>query len=208
MPIRVALVEDDEILLEAFRNAVQDDPALALSGQFNSAESFLESTMEPLPDVVIMDINLPGISGVEAVRMAKARHSSMQFLMCTVQDDDDNLFQAIMSGATGYLLKDAEPLRVVAAVKELHAGGSPMSAGIARRVLRMLAQQRGPAPEIAQLTDRERQVLEELAQGYRYKEIADHLDVSMDTVRTHIRNLYHKLHVSSRTDALNKLYPR
>jgi len=208
MSIRVALVEDDEILLEAFRNAVQDDPALALSGQFSCAESFLDSIMEHPPDVVIMDINLPGKSGVEAVRMAKTRHSSMQFLMCTVQDDDDNLFQAIMAGATGYLLKDADPARVVAAVKELHAGGSPMSAGIARRVLRMFTQQRAPAPEIAQLTDRERQVLEELAQGYRYKEIADHLDVSMDTVRTHIRNLYHKLHVSSRTDALNKLYPR
>jgi DNA-binding NarL/FixJ family response regulator len=125
-----------------------------------------------------------------------------------VQDDDDHLYQAICAGAAGYLVKGASPEQVVAAVCELYAGGSPMSPGIARRVLRALAERRAPAPEIERLTDREREVLEQLAQGYRYKEIADRLSVSLDTVRTHVRNLYDKLHVSSRTDALNKLYPR
>ncbi len=208
MPIRVTIVEDDDVMMEALYNAIQDDPELVLAGRFNTAERFLEGMPADPPQVVIMDINLPGISGVEAVRTMKPRFPEMQFLICTVQDDDDNLFRAICAGATGYLLKDASSERIIASVKEVHTGGSPMSAGIARRVLHIVRQQHDPAPEIAHLTERERQVLEELAQGFRYKEIADRLSLSMDTVRTHIRNLYHKLQVSSRTDALNKLYPR
>ncbi len=208
MTIRVAIVEDDDILLHAYAEAVRDDEALLLTGVHSTAEAFLERVEHEQADVVIMDINLPGISGVDAVRLVKPRFPSVQYLMCTVQDDDESLFHALCSGATGYIVKSASPDELIAAVKDLHLGGSPMSAGIARRVIRGLQMPRGPAPEIAQLTERERQVLEELAQGYRYKEIADRLQVSMDTVRTHIRNLYHKLQVSSRTDALNKLYPR
>ncbi len=208
MPILVSLVEDDDILLDAFTVAVQDDASLVLAGRHTTAEEFMDSVQRELPDVVIMDINLPGMNGVEAVRVLKVKFPQMQFLMCTVQDDDDNLFQALCAGATGYLVKGASPEQLITSVKELHAGGSPMSAGIARRVLRSLHQPQVPAPEIAQLTERERQVLDELAQGFRYKEIADRLQLSLDTVRTHIRNLYGKLQVSSRTDALNKLYPR
>jgi DNA-binding NarL/FixJ family response regulator len=208
MTIRVAIVEDDDILLHAYAEAVRDDEALLLTGVHASAEAFLDRVEHEQADVVIMDINLPGISGVDALRLVKPRFPSVQYLMCTVQDDDESLFQALCSGATGYIVKSASPDELIAAVKDLHMGGSPMSAGIARRVIRGLQIPRGPAPEIAQLTERERQVLEELAQGYRYKEIADRLQVSMDTVRTHIRNLYQKLQVSSRTDALNKLYPR
>lgn len=208
MPIRVCVIEDDAILREAMADALGDDPALAVVGRHASGEAFLDRLEAEAPDVAIMDINLPGISGIEAVRRAKAKRPAAQFLMCTVQDDDDNLFEALCAGATGYLVKDADPMQVLAAVKDLHAGGSPMSAGIARRVIKALAQQRAPAAEIAQLTERERQVLQELAQGYRYKEIAERLAVSVDTVRTHVRNLYEKLQVSSRTDALNKLYPR
>jgi DNA-binding NarL/FixJ family response regulator len=208
MPIRVSIVEDDSILLADLADAVRDDVALVLVGGYSTAEAFMDRVAQERADVVIMDINLPGVNGVEAVGMLKPRFPEMQFLMCTVQDDDDNLFQALCAGATGYLVKSASPEQLIAAVKDLHAGGSPMSAGIARRVIRSLQVPRVPAPEIAQLTERERQVLEELAQGYRYKEIAERLEVSMDTVRTHIRNLYHKLQVSSRTDAMNKLYPR
>ncbi len=208
MSIRVSIVEDDRILLDALADAVRDDDALVLASGHATAEAFIAHAEEERADVVIMDINLPGVNGVEAVGILKPRFPQMQFLMCTVQDDDDNLFHALCAGATGYLVKSASPEQLIAAVKDLHAGGSPMSAGIARRVIRSLHVPRVPAPEIAQLTDRERQVLEELAQGYRYKEIAERLEVSMDTVRTHIRNLYHKLQVSSRTDAMNKLYPR
>ncbi len=208
MPIRVAIVEDDDILLQLFVDAVADDPGLVLTGGYSSAEAFRQAIPMERPEVVLLDIGLPGISGLEALRELKPAFPEIQVVMCTVQDDDDSLFQALCWGATGYLVKNATPEQLVSAVREVHGGGSPMSAGIARRVLKIVSEQRGPAPEIAQLTERERQVLEELAQGYRYKEIADRLSLSMDTVRTHIRNLYHKLQVSSRTDALNKLYPR
>jgi DNA-binding NarL/FixJ family response regulator len=205
MPIRVAIVEDDDILQDAFAAAVLDDPLLLLVGKYAAAEPFLIAIATERLDVVIMDIGLPGMDGITALSHLKPLYPNLQFVICTVQDDDDKLFKALCAGATGYLVKDASPQQLIAAVKEVHSGGSPMSAGIARRVLANLRPLRTPAPEIAQLTDRERQVLEELAQGYRYKEIADRLAVSMDTVRTHIRNLYHKLQVSSRTDALNKL---
>ncbi len=205
MPIRVSIIEDDDILLDAFTNAVMADPALELCGRHSAAEPFLYFASSELPDVVIMDIGLPGISGIEAIAQLKPLHPDMQFVMCTVQIDDEDLFKALCAGATGYLVKSASPLDLIAAVKEVHAGGSPMSAGIARRVIGKLQVPRTPAPEVALLTARERQVLDELAQGFRYKEIADRLALSMETVRTHIRNLYNKLQVSSRTDALNKL---
>lgn len=208
MPIRVSIVEDDEILRGSFAESLKEEPELVLAGSHGFGEGFLDAVSEERPDLVIMDINLPGISGIETVRRCKLQAPAIQFLMCTVQDDDANLFEALCAGATGYLVKDAAPEDVVAALKDLHRGGSPMSPGIARRVLRALAERRAPAPEIERLTDREREVLEHLAQGYRYKEIADRLSVSLDTVRTHVRNLYEKLQVSSRTDALNKLYPR
>lgn len=208
MPIRVSIVEDDDILLESFVTAVRDEPALELAGQHHAAEPFLEAIASERPDVVIMDIGLPGISGIEAILQLKPKFPDAQFVMCTVQDNDESLFQALCAGATGYLVKSASPQQLITAVNEVHAGGSPMSSGIARRVLASLRPQRVPTQESTQLTQRERQVLDELAQGYRYKEIADRLSVSMDTVRTHIRNLYDKLQVSSRTDALNKVYPR
>jgi DNA-binding NarL/FixJ family response regulator len=208
MGIRVSVVEDDAVLREALCEAVQDDDRLDLAGHHADAEGFMERVVFDRPEIVIMDIGLPGIDGVMAMRKVKASHPNIQFLVSTVQDDDDHLYQAICAGATGYLVKGASPEQVVEAVCDMHAGGSPMSPGIARRVIKALAVQRTPSPEIERLTDRERQVLDQLAQGYRYKEIADRLDVSMDTVRTHVRNLYEKLHVSSRTDALNKLYPR
>lgn len=208
MTIRVTIVEDDEILRQALAETLQEDTGLVLSGAHGFGESFLAAVLTERPDVVIMDINLPGITGIEAVRRCKELAPRTQFLMCTVQDDDAHLFEALCAGATGYLVKNAAPEQVLTAVKDLHAGGSPMSPGIARRVVRSFQQQRTPSPEMQRLTDRERQVLELLAQGHRYKEIADSLRLSIDTVRTHIRNLYDKLQVSSRTDALNKLYPR
>jgi DNA-binding NarL/FixJ family response regulator len=207
-PIRVALVEDDLVLREALTLAVNSDPLLRLDGSYADAETFLGALNTQAPDVVIMDLNLPGMSGIACTEQVKRLAPHVQILVCTVQDDDDSLFKALCAGATGYLLKDASPARVAAAVKELHAGGSPMSAAIARRVIASFQRPKPKSKELDRLTERERQVLEQLAEGYRYKEIADRLFLSIDTVRTHVRNLYDKLHVSSRTDALNKLYPR
>ena len=160
------------------------------------------------PAVVIMDLNLPGITGIECIRRIKEWPNATQVLVCTVQDDDESLFNALCAGATGYLLKDARPAQVLEAVKFLHAGGSPMGPGIARRVIASFATPQKQPKEFELLTEREREVLEQLAKGQRYKEIAEGLHLSIDTVRTHVRNLYEKLQVSSRTDALNKLYPR
>ena len=208
MPIRVSIVEDDEILRASFAESLKDDPELVLAGAHGFGEGFLDTLADERPEVVIMDINLPGISGIETMRQCKLLAPAIQFLMCTVQDDDANLFEALCAGATGYLVKDAAPEDVVAAVKDLHRGGSPMSPGIARRVIRSFQHRPVQSPDMARLTEREKEVLELLAQGHRYKEIAAALHLSIDTVRTHIRNLYDKLQVGSRTDALNKLYPR
>jgi DNA-binding NarL/FixJ family response regulator len=206
--VRVSIVEDDGILREAFADALELDAGMEVHGAFASAEDLLQQLIALSPDVVIMDLNLPGINGIECTRRAKALKPSVQVLVCTVQDDDESLFNALCAGATGYLLKDARQEEVVAAVKALAAGGSPMSPGIARRVLASFSAPRHQVKEMELLSERERQVLEQLAQGHRYKEIADALNLSIETVRTHIRNLYDKLQVSSRTDALNKLYPR
>jgi DNA-binding NarL/FixJ family response regulator len=206
--INVALVEDDALLRDALAHAVEQDHALRLIGRYADAETFLAALRTNTPEVVIMDLNLPGISGIACTEQAKRIAPHLQILVCTVQDDDDSLFKALCAGATGYMLKDAPPERVAAAVKELHAGGSPMSAAIARRVIASFQKPKPKSKELDLLTERERQVLEHLAEGYRYKEIADRLFLSIETVRTHVRNLYDKLHVSSRTDALNKLYPR
>ncbi len=206
--LRVAVVEDDEIMREAFIEALELDSTIVVHGAYGNAEEFIGGPGEPVPDVVIMDLNLPGTGGVECTRLSKARWPNMQVLVCTVQDDDDSLFNALCAGATGYLLKNAAPSEVVDAVKSIGAGGSPMSPGIARRVLRRLLERPPPRPEIQLLTEREREVLEQLGKGLRYKEIADRSGMSIHTVRTHIRNLYEKLQVSSRTDALNKLFPR
>lgn len=207
-PIRVDIVEDDLVLREAFVEAVEADPALRLSGAFPDAEGFLLTLADRWPQIVIMDLNLPGMQGIECTRQAKVFLPELQVLISTVQDDDDSLYNALCAGATGYLLKDARPVDLVNAVKTLHAGGSPMSPGIARRVLSGFIPPRKQTKEMDLLSAREREVLEQLAQGYRYKEIADGLHLSIETVRTHIRNMYQKLHVNSRTDALNKLYPR
>ncbi|MEO5585131.1 MAG: response regulator transcription factor [Flavobacteriales bacterium] len=206
--IRVDIVEDDPVLREAFVEAVEADHALRLTGAFMTAEEFLKALRERSPQVVIMDLNLPGMNGIECTRRAKELIPDLQVLISTVQDDDDSLYHALCAGATGYLLKDARPADLAVAVKTLSAGGSPMSPGIARRVLAGFVPPKKQPKEIDLLSEREREVLEQLAKGYRYKEIADGLNLSIDTVRTHIRNLYHKLQVGSRTDALNKFYPR
>jgi DNA-binding NarL/FixJ family response regulator len=206
--IVVEVVEDDPILREALVDALQADGTLNLKNAFPNAEDFLTDLRHRAPQLVIMDLNLPGMNGIACIRRAKEVLPALHVLVSTVQDDDDSLFNALCAGATGYLLKNASPAEVAAGVSMLIAGGSPMSPGIARRVLEGFARTRKQAKEVGLLSEREREVLEQLAKGYRYKEIADGLNLSIETVRTHIHNLYRKLQVSSRTDALNKLYPR
>src|SRR6185436_13561399 len=160
------------------------------------------------PDVVLMDINLPGKNGIDCVRELVEKIPATQFMMCTVYDDDDNIFEALRAGATGYLLKRTSPAQILEAIRDLREGGSPMSGEIARRVVESLHKKNQPAAATEILTQREKEILDYLSKGFLYKEIAAELFISMDTVKKHIHNIYEKLQVQTRTEALNKAFSR
>jgi DNA-binding NarL/FixJ family response regulator len=203
--IKIAIIEDDEDVRESLDSLVQSAETLELCGAFGNAESGLEYLAENPVDIVLMDIHLPGMDGITCVRKLKAIHPEMQFIMCTIFRDDESVFNALKAGATGYLLKNDDPGRIVDAIHELHAGGSPMTPQIARRVIESFKR---PAvtEEIHLLTKRETEMLGLLAKGLRYKEIAENLFISTETVRKHINNTYQKLHVQSRMEAVNKVF--
>lgn len=157
-------------------------------------------------DVVVMDIQLPGLSGIECVRRMKERHPGLHISMCTVFEDDDRLFESIKAGAVGYVLKHRAIEGIVDSVKEVYRGGSPISPSIARKLVENFRRVEAPADELEKLTARQREILELLSRGDRYKEIAAQLFISEETVRTHVRNLYEKLQVQSRMEAVNKVY--
>jgi DNA-binding NarL/FixJ family response regulator len=203
---RVAIVEDDMHLRELFGGWVRGTSHLRLVAAYPSAEVALAELPAAKPDVVLMDINLPGRNGIEAVRVLKPVLPATQFLMVTVYEDAERIFSALAVGAAGYLLKRAMRSELLAAIDELTAGGSPMSSSIARKVVQSF-QKKPPASSSATetLSDRERQVLEFLAQGYVYKEIGEQLSVSIPTVGTHVRHIYEKLQVRSRAEAVARL---
>jgi DNA-binding NarL/FixJ family response regulator len=155
-----------------------------------------------------MDIHLPGISGIECVKQLKPVLPQTQFMMCTVYEDNENVFDSLCAGASGYLLKNNPPGKITDAIIDLYHGGSPMSSTIARKVINAFQPVFQKNKEAESLTKRELELLELLAKGYRYKEIADKLFISFETVRTHIHNIYEKLHVQSRIEAVNKVFPR
>ncbi|HNS16275.1 MAG TPA: response regulator transcription factor [Bacteroidales bacterium] len=206
--IYVVIVEDDKEMREGLESIVKWHQGLECLAAYASAEAALDHIYENIPDIVLMDIHLPGISGIECVKRLKPLLTSTQFMMCTVYEDSENVFDSLCAGATGYLLKNSPPGKIAEAIIELHQGGSPMSSIIARKVINTFK----PAPEqsadLDKLTKREHEMLELLAKGYRYKEIADQLFISFETVRTHIHHIYEKLQVQSRTEAVNKLFPR
>jgi DNA-binding NarL/FixJ family response regulator len=208
MPIQVAIVEDHEVIRAKLAHLIGEDPALRLLGSYPDAESAMADLPRLKPDVVLMDINLPGIDGVECVRHLKSKLPASQFIMLTVFADDERLFQSIMAGASGYLLKRTTPAKLLAAIKEAHEGGSPMTPQIARRVVEHFQQLPVPSSELQKLTPRETEVLTQLAKGFRYKEIVDNLGISSGTLHSYIRNIYEKLHVHSRTEAVVKFLNR
>lgn len=199
------MVEDDEYIRGSLAELIRSAANLDLAGAYHDGPTALEGIPEVKPDVVTMDIQLPGIDGVACVRKLKAALPGVNFLMLTAYEDSDLLFESLKAGANGYLLKRTSSTRLLQAIRELHDGGSPMTPQIARRVVHFFS---GPAkeanPELAQLTTGQKEFLDELAQGYSYKEIADHLGISMDGVRSYIRKIYEKLHVHSRTEAVIK----
>jgi DNA-binding NarL/FixJ family response regulator len=202
--IRVALVEDDASIRRALEIILGGAPGFECVGAYASAEEALSRLVDQAPDVVLMDIQLPRMSGVACVRQLKERCPEVQVLMLTVFEDDELVFESLAAGATGYLLKRTPPADLLEAIAEIRRGGSPMSGYIARKVVQSFHKRVPRTGEHLPLTHREREILQQLAQGARYKEIADTLSISLDTVRTHLRRIYEKLHVHSRTEAVVK----
>jgi len=206
MPLRVAIVEDDEQVRENLAVLINETKGFECVGTFDSGEAALENMPRRPPDVVLMDVNLPGMSGVECVRQLKARIPAIQVVMLTVYDDSDRIFQALQMGASGYLLKRSTADEILRAVEDVHRGGAPMSGYIARKVVQSF-QRQGPSDKIAEnLTKREADVLNYAARGYTNKEIADALGLSSETVRGYLKTIYGKLHVRSRTEAAMKFF--
>lgn len=205
MAIKVSIVEDDKVIREGVSSLIQAQDGLILVGAYENAELFRSEVRSIHPDVVLMDIELPGHSGIVCIRQVKPDFPKIQFMMFTVFDNPDKIFDALAAGATGYILKSEPPEKLLSAIREIDSGSSPMSATIARLVVNFFNKRGHDANSIAKLTLREREVLEELSKGFLYKEIADKMNISIETVRSFIRNIYEKLHVHSRTEAINIL---
>jgi DNA-binding NarL/FixJ family response regulator len=201
--ITVCIVEDDLELRESVFNYLQDAPGFRCLGAYGSAEEALKEVPRQQPAVVLMDINLPVMNGIECVGKLKGLAPGVQVLMFTVYEDSDQVFEALVAGACGYMVKSTPPEKVLEAISEVHRGGSPMSSHIARKVVKYFHQV-PPVSGIASLSKREEEVLHHLSQGCLYKEIADRLSISIDTVRKHLNSIYGKLQVHSRTDAVVK----
>jgi len=207
MPIKVSIVEDLTEVREGLTELISSDRELSMISSFEDAESAIEKLPDLRADIVIMDINLPGMSGIDCIRSVKEKCPDTQFMMFTVYENDEKVLQALQAGATGYLLKRTEPQRILESIKELNQGGSPMSSNIARKLLNIfLDKKKVNKKEI--LSERENTVLQLLADGLLYKEIAERLNIVHGTVRQHIHNIYEKLHVQNRTEAVNKYFDR
>jgi DNA-binding NarL/FixJ family response regulator len=203
--IAVSIIEDDSQARQILSDWIRRAEGFRLVSQHGSAENALASLPKEAATVVLTDINLPGMNGIEAVRRLKPLLPNAQFVMLTVYEDADHIFQALTAGATGYLLKQTPRPELLAALKQVHSGGSPMTSNIARKVVQSFQQR--PALSVAadaELSPREREVLDLLARGYLYKEIAESLEISLPTVNTYIRRIYEKLHVRSRAQAVAK----
>ena len=207
MPIKVSIVEDLAEVRKGLAELVSSDKELLMMENFDTAESAIEKLPAMGPDIVIMDINLPGMSGIECIKSIKEKCPGTQFMMFTVYETDDKILQALQAGASSYLLKRTEPHRILESIKELNQGGSPMSSNIARRLVNIFFHAKAKTKKDI-LSDRENEVLQLLADGLLYKEIAERLHIGHGTVRQHIHNIYEKLHVQNRTEAVNKYFDR
>ena len=202
VPLRVSIVEDDAPAREILARWLAQAEGFQFVSEFGSAEDSLDKLPRQNPNVVLMDIKLPGMNGVECVRQLKPRMPQTQFVMHTVYEDSNHIFNALQAGATGYLLKESAHDELLAALKYVHTGGSPMTSYIARRVAQCFPNSAVQTIANDDLSPREREVIELLACGYLYKEIAEKLEISVPTVNTYIRRIYEKLHVRSRAQAV------
>ncbi len=205
MSIAVSIVEDDAGVRSSLVKLINSSPGYRCVSQHSTAENALDEIPKLKPDVTLMDINLPGLNGVECVRRLKPQTPGTQIIMLTVYQNTDNIFKALAAGATGYMLKQTPPSELLAAIRDVNAGGSPMSGHIARKIVQSFQGAPVQNREASDwLSPREAEVLDLLAKGFLYKEIADQMKISYATVHTHIRHVYEKLHVRSRTEAVAK----
>ena len=204
MSIKVAIVDDDEGIRASLSTLIRRASFCQLTGDYPDAETALKEIPRHPPNVVLMDINMPGMKGTECVRQLKSQLPAVQFLMLTVYEDSDSLFNSLKAGASGYLLKRTASARLLEAIRDVHGGGAPMTPQLARRVVHFFSKPVDQASPISLLTPGEKEFLEQLANGYAYKEIADRMKISIDTVRSYVRTVYEKLHVHSRTEAVVK----
>jgi len=208
MPISVSIVEDSDKLRGTLSRVLNRADGFRCVSQYPNAEEALKDLPEIKPDVVLMDINLPGMNGVECVRQLKQILPGTQVMMLTVYEDTENIFNALAAGANGYMLKRTATKELLEAIQEVHRGGSPMTMHIARKVVQSFQRSAAATQSTENLSEREQQVLDLLSQGLMYKEIADKLEISYETVHTYIRRIYEKLQVRTRTEAVAKFLRR
>ncbi len=208
MSIRVSIYEDNEDLRNSVVSLFGLSDRIELCGAHTDCSQVLEQVEGEQPDVILMDIDMPGRNGIEAVQLVKAKFPATEIIMFTVFDDNDRIFNALRSGASGYLLKKTSPARILEAIEDVYQGGAPMTSSIARKVLQYFPKSTAKSNELELLSAREQEILNLLVKGLSYKMIAAELTISIDTVRTHIKRIYEKLQVHSVAEAISKTHPR
>lgn len=204
MKIKVSIVEDSPGTRESLAKMLQNVPELEFLNAYPNGEAALRNIEKAVPDVILMDIRLPGMSGIECVMKVKEKLPKVAILMLTTYEESDLIFESLRAGAIGYLLKNMPPAELITAVMQARTGGSPLSMRIARKIVNHFQQKDSPGSDLGDLTPREQEILSLLSKGFLYKEIADQLHISLNTVRVHLQNVYEKLHVHSRTQAVMK----
>ena len=201
--IHVSIAEDLPEIRSALERLIREQKDMVLASSSSDGAEAAASIINAQPDVVIMDINMPGISGIECIRKIKADCPGTEFMIFTIYENDEKIFDAMAAGASGYMLKKTPPEKMVEAIKELHNGGSPMSSMVARKVISHFNENKNKASDC--LTNKENEILVLLSKGFLYKEIAAKLSITVGTVTQHIHNIYEKLHVTNKTEAINKM---
>ncbi|HYK43859.1 MAG TPA: response regulator transcription factor [Parafilimonas sp.] len=201
--ITVCIVEDLEDIRNGLAAIINMTPEFTVLQTFSNAEDALDNLASLRPDIVVMDIHLPGMSGIECIRRLHERSRSIQFMMFTIYENSDTVFEALEAGASGYILKNSSPSKIVESLRELYQGGSPMNAEIAKKLVTRFQKQN---ENEYHLTPKEQQIIELMAKGYLYKEIAFELKNTVNTIKQHIRHIYEKLHVQNKAEAINRMY--
>ena len=204
MLIKVSIVEDEKDIREGLAALISGSEGFSCISNYSNAEEALEKLIDDSPDVVLMDIGLPKMSGTECIKRLKDRNPNILIMMLSVYEDDEHIFNSLLAGASGYLIKKTPPAKLLESISDVYNGGSPMSSQIARKVVSAFQSVRKSSNETENLSNREQEILSYLAKGFRYKEIGEKLFISIETVRTHLRNIYEKLQVHSRTQAVLK----